>query len=1410
MTLRTRLMLLVAATLLPLLGLAFVSAVISARQSISQATSNLEFSASLVASNQQRFADSAHQLLISIVNTPALVEARQPDCRRYFKSVTEQLQPYINIGVIGANGSLLCDGVSLTAGAFVGDRAYFKAAMTSPGLVVSEFMLGRVSGVPVFAFALPVRDAQGVPAAVAFVTVPLGELSRALHIAPLPAGGRLFITDRNGIVILTNPANPALLGKPLASPTLQAAFKKGLIGVAEGPDPGASGEQQLYAFGPSTYKVGDQTTGDAAFFVAVSASKGEVLALSKDRLLLTLAALSLVSLLSGWIGWRVGNRAILLPANHILAAAARIQNGHLDTRISLATSDASREMTQIAEGFNLMAAALEQRERDIASELLRTRQTERKLLDAQKLGRMGNWEYDPSTQTLIWSAELYELFGIAAETFNGRHETFLQLIHPEDRVRYRAVSEQALAGAFELDMEYRIVTPAGVTRWMHQLGRSIPDDDGRLCLRAGVVQDITARKLAEMEITRNAELMERTEEMALIGGWELLIERGIVVCSEQVYRIHEVEPGRCSTIAEATSYYAPEAQAAIGDALRAGVEFGTAWDLTLPFITARGRRIHVRVQGRPIRQDGKTIRLVGVLQDVTEQYEARAHLTLLESAVSRLNDIVLITDVEPLGEGPRIVFVNDAFERRTGYSREEVLGKSPRFLQGPKTDRAELARMSAALASWQPVRCELINYTKAGEEYWLELDIVPLADSKGWFTHWVAVERDITQRKLAEQALVESEQRYTALFATAPMPMWVYDPVTLAFLTVNEAAIESYGYSLDEFLSMSIDDLHSDEEQILLEYHLSLGLPISGGRWRHRRKDGSFLTCQPLAKPVQYGSKPAQFVLALDVSAQARIEAEAQDQLQTLHRAAEAAQAITWHQQVGSTLQEAVEQARVLVGAHLAVITLCGADGSQRVAALSQSEKYAAVAAGAPAPPGAAGVNDLVSTGNKRAERMTAAMSPSGRSLLAVALIGRNSRNMGLLQLHDRYTGEFTLQDEYVMVEMAQLVATALENAQLFEEVQQLNIDLEQKVSRRTLALARQEALFRALVEQAPELIWTTDASGAVTFANQAWFKLVGGEAGDWEGARWLTVMHPEDQPKVRQLWQDAIANRSPFAGTRRLRASDGAYHSMSFRAVPVMDAAGEVAFWVGIDADITELTVIEAALRQSNKELEAFSYSVSHDLRSPLNTIDGFSRLLAKQIAGETGEKARHYLARIQAGVAQMGQLIEDLLSLAQVSRTQLKHEEVDLSELAQRVLDDWRARDPTRAVRLLVEPGIQTVGDGRLLRVVLENLIGNAWKFTSHQAAAAITFGATLDAMGQPVYFVRDNGAGFDMAYADKLFTPFQRLHAVSEFAGTGIGLATVSRVIERHGGSLWADAAPGKGATFSFTLPRRPLSV
>jgi light-regulated signal transduction histidine kinase (bacteriophytochrome) len=240
-----------------------------------------------------------------------------------------------------------------------------------------------------------------------------------------------------------------------------------------------------------------------------------------------------------------------------------------------------------------------------------------------------------------------------------------------------------------------------------------------------------------------------------------------------------------------------------------------------------------------------------------------------------------------------------------------------------------------------------------------------------------------------------------------------------------------------------------------------------------------------------------------------------------------------------------------------------------------------------------------------------------------------------------------------------------------------------------------------------------------------------------------------------------------------------------------------------------TRLTVLNETLRQAksaaeaaNRELEAFSYSVAHDLRAPLRGVDGFSQALLEDYADRLDDEGLRYLRHLRESAQQMGRLIEDLLALSRVTRAELVREPVDLSDLARSVTMQLQKRQPDRRVEFAIDAGIVAEGDARLLRVALENLLGNAWKFTAKRAAPRIEFGAAVADEGGG-YFIRDNGAGFDMAYASKLFGAFQRLHSVDEFEGSGIGLATVQRIINRHDGRLWAIGEVDRGATFFFTL-------
>ena len=236
------------------------------------------------------------------------------------------------------------------------------------------------------------------------------------------------------------------------------------------------------------------------------------------------------------------------------------------------------------------------------------------------------------------------------------------------------------------------------------------------------------------------------------------------------------------------------------------------------------------------------------------------------------------------------------------------------------------------------------------------------------------------------------------------------------------------------------------------------------------------------------------------------------------------------------------------------------------------------------------------------------------------------------------------------------------------------------------------------------------------------------------------------------------------------------------------------------------ELLSKNEELDRTAKELEAFSYSVSHDLRAPLRSIDGFSQALLEDQLDRLDGQGQDYLRRVRAAATRMGELIDALLGLSRVSRAELVHDPVDLTSMAHMIADALARAEPGRNVELVVHDGMRVEGDARLLRILIENLVGNAWKFTAKREAARIEIGAS-DTPESPTYFVRDDGAGFDGTYARRLFAPFQRLHADTDFPGTGIGLATVRRIVERHGGRVWAEGETGRGATFFFTLPSPP---
>ncbi|MBG6077340.1 PAS domain S-box protein [Polaromonas sp. CG_9.11] len=689
-------------------------------------------------------------------------------------------------------------------------------------------------------------------------------------------------------------------------------------------------------------------------------------------------------------------------------------------------------------------------------------------------------------------------------------------IHPDDCAQVTALWTQARASHEACEVECRLRRVDGVYRWM--LGRAVPQRDaaGRPVGWVGTLTDIDELRQRTELLDKNLYMSRIAGRVARLGGWTIDLPERTLTWSDENCLIHDVAPGYTPTLDEGIGYFSPEHQPLVTSHVQNCAENGVPYEFVLPKCTATGRRIWVRSMGEAVRDaSGKIVRIQGAFQDISQQKEAEARalsleaqltatlesitdgfclidqdwkitffngqaermlqrrreevlgktlwqefpetrgtrmerecrlalreqrttrfeafypplnlcihfhvyptqdglaiyfqditrqraeqsqLQLLQTAVSRLNDIVIITEAVALDEGGRrIVFVNEAFERQTGYSREDVLGQTSRLLCGPNTQRSELDRICAAMAGREAVRAEIVIYAKDASERWLETDIAPIAGKSGKFTHWVAVGRDITERRQQQQ------------------------------------------------------------------------------------------------------------------------------------------------------------------------------------------------------------------------------------------------------------------------------------------EILSLNNGLEARVLLRTFELER------------------------------------------------------------------------------------------------------------------------------ANRELESFAYSVSHDLRTPLSSIHAFSQLVVKVDGGQVSAKGQHYLERIGVGVKHMGDLIEGLLTLADVSRKQIESKPVDLSDIARRIGRNHHAQEPGRQAVLQIQDGLSAQGDARLLSVVFQNLLGNAWKFTSREPLARIQVGGEPDFDGNTVFFVRDNGAGFDMAFAPKLFGTFERLHSPEEFSGTGIGLATVKRIIERHGGRVWAESTPNEGAAFFFTLGR-----
>jgi PAS domain S-box-containing protein len=752
-----------------------------------------------------------------------------------------------------------------------------------------------------------------------------------------------------------------------------------------------------------------------------------------------------------------------------------------------------------------------------------------------------------------------------------------------------------------------------------------------------------------------------------------------------------------------------------------------------------------------------------VCRDITERKQAEEALRESEEkfskAFSASPDIISIVRI---GDN-KFIEVNDNFIRFIGYTREEIIGHSAIELGiwAKAEEREKILRMQKEQDRVSNEEAHIC--TKSGEirTVLFSSEIIHI----GGEPCSIAVVIDITEIKQADEALRESEEKFSKAFRSSPNTMVITTLKDGKFIEVNDSHTRITGYSREETIGHSTIELSlwtKAEDRTRMIKLLKEQGRVHNEEFDFRMKSGEIRTWLFSAEPINIGGEPCIISMTVDITEQKRAD---------------------------KALRESEEFSSSLTTSSAVPILVVNGDTS--------------ISYVNPAFEELTGFTSAESVGRKAPLPWWIKDKSSGN----ISELKRDVKTgiHGLEKLFQKKDGEqFWVEVTSAPVKRDGKFQYSLENW--------LNITERKQAEE---ALRESEEKFSKAFNASPEIISIVRVKdNRFIEVNDSFTRITGYTREETLNDRsvelniWATT---EDRNRILKKLrkQGRVYNEEV-----NFRIKSGKVRTVLFSA-EIINIGGEPCA-ITMTADITERKAAEEKLKKAlanlehssaqlaatNKELETFSYSVSHDLRSPLRSIDGFSQALLEDYLDKLDEQGQDYLNRLRAASQKMGELIDGMLKLSRLTRSDMHKEKIDLSTLAEEITTRLQETQPERQAEFIISRGLTASGDRQLLRALLENLLGNAWKFTSKRQPAKIEFGATQNG-NKKAYFIRDNGAGFDMTYADKLFGAFQRLHEITEFPGTGIGLATVQRIIHRHGGSVWAEGAVEEGATFYFTL-------
>ena len=782
----------------------------------------------------------------------------------------------------------------------------------------------------------------------------------------------------------------------------------------------------------------------------------------------------------------------------------------------------------------------------------------------------------------------------------------------------------------------------------------------------------------------------------------------------------------------------------------------------------------------------------------------------------------------------RVLEFNPAAQKIFGYDRGEVLGREMSELIIPPSLREQhRAGLAKYLATGEgPVlgkRLGLTGMRADGTEFPVELTITVVAGSEQPI--FTAFLRDLTQRQQAEEQIA-----YQAYLLENVNDAVIGSDENSIIRFWNQGAERMFGWKAGEVLGRSGREILRSE-LINTDLEVVLKILAERGRWKGEsiqyRKDGTRVIVEASSITLRdaNGRITGYVSVHRDMTEHKQAEEELRKNAARKQALADISGTLaTVHLDYQAVLDAAARHTTELIG-DACSIRLVSDDGQWlELASLYHPEPKTLaflreILGTNPLRTDTGSVAQIIQTGRPMLipvispEQLKAIVPATAwsilehisiHSLLTVPLRAQGGVLGTLTLTRDQPDRPYTSEDEAFLQDLADRAALSIANARLYMATQQLNAGLEQRVVERTAALSQANSLLQMMLDNMPDQIYFKDAQSRFIRNSRSQAKALGlSDPAEAVGKSDFDFF-PHAQLSYEKE-QEIIRSGKPLVDEEeRIVWPDGRETWVSTTKIPLPDQSGQIIGTFGISRDITERKRAEVALQKAkleleaaNKELEAFSYSVSHDLRAPLRSIDGFSQALLEDYSELLPPEGRNFLERVRSSAQRMAELIDDLLNLSKVTRASMKLVSVDLSQLAQGIAAELQRTHAERRLSFNITPNLKAYADPNLLQIVLENLLNNAWKFTSKREQAKIEFGSKHE-NAETIYFVRDNGAGFDMAYTNKLFGAFQRLHAMTEFPGTGVGLATVQRIINRHGGRIWAEGAVGQGATFFFTLP------